>query len=75
MEQVSEDEAATYLKEYCQIAYRTGMVERVYWWQLLHPGFGLIDSRDGVLRRRPTFHAFRRLISGENAIAGRTSAD
>ena len=67
-EQVSEDEAATYLKEYCQIAYRTGMVERVYWWQLLHPGFGLIDSRDGVLRRRPTFHAFRRLISGETPL-------
>ncbi|HEX3132763.1 MAG TPA: hypothetical protein VHX44_04175 [Planctomycetota bacterium] len=64
-EMVSEDEAATYLKEYCQIAWATGMVERVYWWQLAHPGFGLVDTRDGVLRRRPAFEVARRLLSGE----------
>lgn len=63
-EMVSEDTAATYLKEYCQIAWQTGMVERVYWWQLVHPGFGLVDSREG-LRRRPAFTTFQRLLSGE----------
>jgi hypothetical protein len=63
-EMVDEDTAATYLKEYCQIAWQTGMVERVYWWQLVHPGFGLVDSREG-LRRRPAFTTFQRLLSGE----------
>lgn len=63
-EMVSEDQAATYLKEYCQIAWQTRMVERVYWWQLVHPGFGLVDSRDG-LRRRPSFTVMQRLLSGE----------
>ncbi|MBA3697604.1 MAG: hypothetical protein H0W78_01885 [Planctomycetes bacterium] len=63
-EMVSEDQAATYLKEYCQIAWQTGMVERVYWWQLVHPGFGLVDSREG-LRRRPAFSVMQRLLSGE----------
>lgn len=64
-EMVSEDQAATYLKEYCQIAWATGMVERVYWWNLAHPGFGLVDTRDGKLRRRPAFETFRRLLNGE----------
>ncbi len=64
-EMVNEDTAATFLKEYCQIAWATGMVERVYWWQLAHPGFGLVDTRDGVLRRRPAFAVARRLLSGE----------
>lgn len=64
-EMVDEDTAATYLKEYCQIAWATGMVERVYWWSLAHPGFGLIDTRDGTLRKRPSFVTFRHLLTGE----------
>lgn len=63
-EMVSEADAARYLKEYCQIAWQTRMVERVYWWQLVHPGFGLVDSRDG-LRQRPAFSVMQRLLSGE----------
>ena len=70
-EMVSEDSAATYLKEYCQIAWQTGMVERVYWWQLVHPGFGLIDSREG-LRRRPSFSVMQRLLSGEVPLDAKT---
>lgn len=64
-EQVSEEQAATYLREYYQVAHASGLVERVYWWQLVHPGYGLIDSRGGTLRRRPAFHELRRLVSGE----------
>lgn len=67
-EMVSEEQAATYLTEYCQIAWATGMVERVYWWSLAHPGFGLVDTRGGTLRRRPTFTAFQRLLSGETPL-------
>jgi hypothetical protein len=64
-EMVDEVTAARYLTEYCQIAWTTGMVERVYWWNLAHPGFGLVDTREGTLRRRPAFVAFRQLLSGE----------
>lgn len=63
--QVSEEDAAQYLLEYSRIAYQSGLVERLYWWQLVHPGFGLIDNREATLRRRPTFHIARQLISGE----------
>jgi hypothetical protein len=47
----------------------------VYWWQLLHPGFGLVDTRDGTLRRRPTFAVYRDLLSGALPLAGHGNND
>jgi hypothetical protein len=70
-EQVSEADAAEHLLDYCRIAFRTGVVERLYWWQLVHPGFGLVDNtHDSAWRRRPTFDVARRLISGELPLDG-----
>lgn len=60
---VSEADAATYLRDYYRIAWETGAVERVYWWQLVARGYGLVDSTDG-LRQRPAFTALRALIQG-----------
>lgn len=60
---VSEDIAAEYLRAYYRIAWETGAVERVYWWQLVAPGYGLVDSRNG-LRRRPAFMAMAELMAG-----------
>ena len=62
---VSEDEQATYLRAYYQQAYATGLVERVYWWQLVATGYGLVDPRGGTLRRRPAFTMLQQLIAGE----------
>ena len=62
---VSEDEQATYLRAYYQQAYATGLVERVYWWQLVATGYGLVDPRGGTLRRRPAFTMLQRLIGGD----------
>ncbi len=52
---VSEDQAAAWLQRYSAMAQASGLVERIYWWQLLAQGYGLVDPRD--LRRRPAFHA------------------
>jgi hypothetical protein len=38
-------------------------VERVYWWQLVAPGYGLIDSRGMAWRRRPSFFALKTMVS------------
>lgn len=63
---VSEEAAAKYLTQYYQIALETGLVERIYWWQLVSKGFGLIDvDDDGNLRRRPAYHAFKAILDGE----------
>jgi hypothetical protein len=62
---VDEDTQAEYLKLYYQIAWQTGWVERVYWWQLINPGYGLVDHRGGQLRRMPSYYALKEIISGE----------
>jgi hypothetical protein len=60
---VSEEEAARFLREYYEDAWETRLVERVYWWQLVARGYGLIDpGEDGILRRRPAYTAFQRLL-------------
>ena len=58
---VGESEQLFFLVRYCLIALATGSVAAVYWHQLVAPGYGLIDNRDGVVRMRPAFHGFATL--------------
>ena len=60
---VDERTQAEFLKQYFQIAYHTGMVEKVYWWQLINPGYGLVDSRAKALRKMPSYYAFKNLLT------------
>jgi hypothetical protein len=60
---VTEDEQADYLVRYYILLLAGGWVERIYWWQLAAPGYGLIDTRGGAWRRRPSFVAFRTLVA------------
>lgn len=62
---VDEATQAAYLTDYYRIAWQTGRVERVYWWQLINPGYGLVDHRGGRLRKMPSYYAFKRLLEGE----------
>ena len=62
---VDEVTQAEYLKLYYQIAYQTGWVEGVYWWQLVNPGYGLVDHRSGSLRKMPSFFALKEIIDGD----------
>jgi len=61
---VDESTQAQYLREYYEIAWATGLVERVYWWQLINPGYGLVDHRHGRLRKLPAFHMFQEVVEG-----------
>jgi hypothetical protein len=65
---VDEETQAKYLKWYYQIAWQTGWVDRVYWWQLINPGYGLVDHRGGSLRKMPSYYAFKQIIDGELAL-------
>jgi hypothetical protein len=62
---VDEETQAQYLKDYYQIAYHTGWVEKVYWWQLINPGYGLVDHRGGELRKMPSYYALKDIIDGD----------
>ena len=68
---VSEIEAARYLVRYYLEALSTGMVETVYWHQLIAPGYGLMDNRESPPRKRPAYFAFKtmlRLLQGAKLI-------
>ncbi len=68
---VTEEEQADYLVRYYLISLASGLIERVYWWQLAAPGYGLIDNRDDAWRMRPSYFAFQtmaKIIAGSTFI-------
>lgn len=60
---VSEEEQADFLVRYYVLVLASGLADRVFWWQLIAPGYGLMDSRATPWRRRPSFAAFRTLAA------------
>ena len=59
---VTEDEQADYLVRYYVLGLASGLVERMFWWQLVAPGYGLVDDREPVWRWRPGFAALKAMI-------------
>lgn len=58
---VTEEQQADYLVRYYILALAGGWVEKIFWWQLVAPGYGLIDNREGTWRKRPAYYAYRML--------------
>ncbi|RLA78737.1 MAG: hypothetical protein DRG78_14385 [Epsilonproteobacteria bacterium] len=63
---VSEDDYAKYMVEYFDIAKKTKKVSKVYWHQLISPGYGLVDNRDGKIRKTKAFYELQKMIKGSN---------
>jgi len=59
---VSEREQADYLVRYYLLGSASGYVQKIFWWQLVAPGYGLIDNRENQWRKRPSYFAFKTLI-------------
>lgn len=59
---VTEEEQADFLIRYFILVLASGLVERIYWWQLAAPGYGLIDNLAGDWRRRPGYFALKCLV-------------
>ena len=63
---VSEADYDSFMHMYLIDAWKTQLVERVYWWQLVSKGYGLIDVEDsGALKHRPAYHSFKRLLHAQ----------
>ncbi len=60
---VDEQTQAQYLVRYYLLAQGTGLVDRVYWWQLVSRGYGLVSPTDSGFHRRPSYFAFSRLLA------------
>jgi len=62
LECVNEDDYTKYMLEYYDITKQTRKVSRVYWHQLIAPGYGLVDNRDDKIRKTKAFYAFKKMI-------------
>jgi len=60
---VSESDYSQHMQDYIKIAKDTSRVHKLYWHQLVAPGYGLVDNRDGVVRKTPAFYKFKQLIN------------
>jgi len=56
----SEKECVS-LEDYALLTLTTGMVEKVYWHQLIAPGYGLIDNRQEIVKY-PAFEAYKTMV-------------
>jgi hypothetical protein len=62
---VDIDTYIKYMKEYHFIARKTAKIKRIYWHQLIAPGFGLVDNRDGKIIKTKAFYAYKEMIKNE----------
>ncbi len=60
---ISEELYAEYMREYLHIARESGKIRRVYWHQLIAPGYGLVDNRGTRLRKMPAFRLLKALVT------------
>ena len=59
---VSEEEYTKYMIDYFNIAYNSNKIKKVFWHQLIAPGYGLVDNRYGKLRKREAFYQFKKFL-------------
>ena len=59
---VSLETYACYMLRYYLLALGTKKVETIFWHQLIAPGYGLIDNRDGV-KKREAFAVYKTMIA------------
>lgn len=60
---VSEELYTKYMKEYFEIAHKTQKIDKIFWHQLIAPGYGLVDNREGKIRKTQAFYDFKALIN------------
>jgi hypothetical protein len=52
---VSAEAYSNYMQRYLRIALSNGCVSRIYWHQLIAPGYGLVDVRDNSRKKLTSF--------------------
>ncbi|MDD3505376.1 MAG: hypothetical protein PHX65_02355 [Sulfurimonas sp.] len=58
---VSEEFYSDYMLRYYLLAFASQQVDSVSWHQLIAPGYGLIDNRDGI-KKRKAFDVYKFMI-------------
>jgi hypothetical protein len=55
---VDEKRYADYMLRYYLLAFASQQIDSVSWHQLIAPGYGLVDNREGI-RKREAFHIYK----------------
>jgi len=63
---VNEELYTKYMLDYINIAVGSKKIEKLFWHQLIAPGYGLVDNRDGKIRKTEAFYAFKALLKKKN---------
>ena len=48
--------------DYHKIAKDSKKIKKVFWHQLVAPGYGLVDNRDGKIVKYPQFYKYKEMI-------------
>jgi hypothetical protein len=59
---VSGELYSQYMVDYFKIAKETNKIQKVFWHQLIAPGYGLVDNRDGKIIKTKAFYEFKKLL-------------
>ncbi|OCL85819.1 YrbL family protein [Arcobacter porcinus] len=62
---VSCEDYTKYMLDYFKIAKDSKKIKRVYWHQLIAPGYGLVDNRNGKIEKYPQFYALKELLGND----------
>lgn len=60
---VSEEDYTDFMVRYHLLAFASQQVSCVYWHQLIAPGYGLIDNREKIIRKRKAFEGYKIMLS------------
>lgn len=60
---VNEEKYMEFMVDYLNIAKKTKKIDRVYWHQLIAPGYGLVDNRNNRIRKTPAFYKFKEFFN------------
>ncbi|MCK9373393.1 MAG: glycosyl hydrolase [Sulfuricurvum sp.] len=60
---VSEEDYASFMVRYHLLAFASQQVSCLYWHQLIAPGYGLIDNREKILRKRKAYEEYKIMLS------------
>jgi len=58
---VSEDDYANYMLRYYLLAFASQQVDSVSWHQLIAPGYGLVDNREGI-KKREAYEVYKYML-------------
>ncbi|MEA2019090.1 MAG: hypothetical protein U9N59_11635 [Campylobacterota bacterium] len=66
LECVDEEIYSQYMVDYFDIAKKTNKIVKIFWHQLIAPGYGLVDNRDGKIRKTKAFYEFKKMLDKAN---------